>query len=83
MNKENKTPNNSKPMAYDALLATVPRPQMANEALAMLKEKKEIEIETPYVFAFLRAIENHEQGRIKINCSINKYNQGYTALVAL
>ena len=70
-------------ITYDSVLATVPRPQMASDALNMLKEKKEIEIETPYVFAFLRAIENHPEGRIKINCNINKYNQGYTALVAL
>lgn len=62
------------------VLASVLRPQMASEALELIEQGREIEMETKYVFAFLRTVENHKMRNVKLNCSINKYNQGWTAI---
>ena len=64
----------------DRVLATVLRPQMASEALELINQGKEIEMENQYVFAFMRCAENHKMRNIKFRCSINKYNQGWTVI---
>lgn len=68
------------PTDANNVLADVLRPQMASEALELIEQGKEIEMGTKYVFAFLRAVENHKMRNVKLNCLINKYNQGWTAI---
>lgn len=62
------------------MLSTVLRPQMASEALDLIEQGKEIEMENQYVFAFMRCVENHKMRNLKFKCSINKHNQGWTAI---
>lgn len=58
----------------------VKRPYMASDALDLIEASEEIEIETKYVFAFMRCCENNRRKNLNFTCSINKYNQGYTAI---
>ena len=62
------------------VLGNVPRPQMALEALQMLRDGIEIEVPNNKVFDFLRAT-TQTNYNIKINCVTNKYHHGWTALV--
>lgn len=59
---------------------TVKRPEMASEALELIENGEEIEMETQYVFAFMRCCENNRRKNLKFGCFINKYNQGWTAI---
>ncbi len=73
-------PQGTANIADDRVLATVLRPQMANEALELIEQGKEIEMENQYVFAFMRCAENNRRKNLKFRCSVNKYNQGWTAI---
>ena len=53
---------------------------MADEALELIEQGKEIEMENQYVFAFMRCAENNRRKNLKFRCFINKYNQGWTAI---
>ena len=81
MTTENKTSQTTETaIAVEPVLATVLRPQMADEALELIEQGKEIEMENQYVFAFMRCAENNRRKNLKFRCSINKYNQGWTAI---
>jgi len=81
MNKEQKTSQTTEPaITVDTVLATVLRPKMADEALELIEQGKEIEMENQYVFAFMRCAENNRRKNLKFRCFINKYNQGWTAI---
>ncbi len=67
-------------IGYEPMLAIVLRPQMADEALELIEQGKEIEMENQYVFAFMRCAENNRRKNLKFRCFINKYNQGWTAI---
>ncbi len=55
------------------------RPQMASEAVMILKQGKEIEMETGKVFDFMRYCEKAERN-FSFSVQVNKYNDGYTAI---
>lgn len=81
MNKlQQNNQNSAANIADDRVLAIVLRPQMADEALELIEQGNEIEMENQYVFAFMRCAENHRRKNLKFRCSINKYNQGWTAI---
>ena len=56
------------------------RPEIASEALDLIEQGKEIEMQNQFVFAFMRCSENFKMQNLKYNCSINKYNQGWTVI---
>lgn len=81
MNKDYKPLQTTDPaIAVQPVLATVFRHKMADEALELIEQGKEIEMENQYVFAFMRCAENNRRKNLKFCCSINKYNQGWTAI---
>lgn len=58
----------------------IKRPDIASDALTLLESGEEIEMETQYVFAFMKTCENHKMKSIKFKTEINKYNLGFTAI---
>jgi hypothetical protein len=73
-------PRGTANIADDRVLATVLRPQMADEALELIEQGKEIEMENQYVFAFMRCAENNRRKNLNFKCRVNKYNKGWTAI---
>lgn len=52
---------------------------MANEAIELLENNIQIEIENEKVFDFLRYVEK-VKNNFRINCKVNELNQGWTLL---
>lgn len=63
----------------NALLPAVQRPKMASEALQLLKEGIQVEMQTGKVFDFMRYVEKAERN-FSFRCYVNKFTEGYTVL---
>lgn len=61
------------------LLPAVQRPKIASEALKLLKEGIQVEMETGKVFDFMRYVEKAERN-FSFRCYVNEFTEGYTVL---
>lgn len=55
------------------------RPKMANEAIELIQDGQEIEMQNNHVFTFMRYVEAAFQN-IKLSISANKLNKGYSVI---
>jgi hypothetical protein len=67
------------PSIANAVLPAVLRPKMGSEALQLLKDGKDIEVENEYVFDLMRYAERKERN-ISFKCRVNMLNQGWTVI---
>jgi hypothetical protein len=77
---ENKTlTNHENGNDANRLLPAVQRPRRASEALKLLKEGVQVEMETGKVFDFMRYVEKAERN-FSFRCYVNEFTEGYTVL---